>query len=375
LLALGTPAPAQTQTTERYSFQGFGGWALGNTDNDNEYGYTAGGETEWNNYYFALNLAAQPADKVAVRAQAFWGDDLRGKNLNLDYAFVEWTRSPRLKLRLGKTPVPFGIYTEVYDVGTVRPFYLLPQFYQGPLGLIPKAYTGAGVTGALPVGEKWEIQYDGFGGELRFEPFETDTLRGFDPATGQPIVSTLKSQLVGRPFFGGRMLLASPDRGFDIGGTVFHCAHLKQRVEDGPLERYGVTDAATFVNARAQYQRNALAGRAEWFAALADSADVKNFYAEASYKLGQHWQLAAQYEKASIALEAGDDSVPAPLRRHESFGLALDYWVNPNFVLKLNGYAVDGNMLVRPDSAGLRAALGTIDESTTVFIIGTQFSF
>jgi len=372
LLLAGT---ARAQDAERYSLRGFGGWAFGDTNNDNTYGYVASGPGEWNNYYFALNVAAQPMQKVSIRAQAFWGEDLRGKRLTLDYVFAQWAHSPAFKFRVGKSPMPFGIYTEVYDVGTVRPFYLLPQFYEGPLGLIPKAYAGVGLNGTLSVSDDWEIQYDAFGGEIRFEPFSTDTIAGFDPETQLPIIDTIDSQLVGRKMVGGRLLLASPLKGFDIGGTVFHSGEIKQRVEDGPLQDYSVTDKATFVNARAQYQKDAFAARTEWFAALADDADVKSVYVEASYKLGKHWQLAGQYENSKIVLNPGDESVPEPIRRHESFGLALNYWVSPEFVLKLNGYTIDGNMITRPDLAGLRAVLGTIDESTTVVVIGAQFSF
>jgi hypothetical protein len=159
--ALLSCAEAQAQSSnERYSLRGFGGWALGRTDNDNTYGYVAAGETEYANYNFALNLAAQPAEKVSVRAQAFWGEDLRGRNLDLDYVFAQYAQSPKLKLRVGKVLSPLGLYTETYNVGTLRPFYLLPQFYSGTTGLLPQAYLGAGLTGVLPLGEHWELSYD-----------------------------------------------------------------------------------------------------------------------------------------------------------------------------------------------------------------------
>ena len=44
-------------------------------------------------------------------------------------------------------------------------------------------------------------------------------------------------------------------------------------------------------------------------------------------------------------------------------------------MLKLNGYSVDGNMIVRPQSPGLAAVLGTIEEKTGVLLLGAQFSF
>lgn len=375
LVSLAIPRGASAQGTERYSLQGFGGWAFGDTNNDNRYGYVASGEGDWNNYYFALNLAAQPMEKLSIRSQAFWGEDQRGQRIKLDYVFAEWAHAPALKLRVGKAPVPFGIYTEVYDVGTVRPFYLLPQFYEGPLGLIPKAYEGVGLTGSHPISDAWEIQYDAFGGEIRFEPFSTDFVNGVDPETGLPRISTAEAQLVGRGLVGGRLLLASPTKGFDLGGTVFYTNKIEQSIDGGQLMPYSVTKHATMVNLRAQYQKGGFAARGEWFAALARDADVKSLYLEASWKWATHWQIAGQYEKSNLSLNPGDTSVPEPLQRHESIGLALNYWVSPNLVLKLNGYSIDGNLIARPPQAGLRAFLGTLDDSTTAIVVGAQFSF
>lgn len=368
-------SPAHAQSEDRYSLRGFGGWAFGDTNNDNSFGYVASGIGDWNNYYFALNVAAQPMDKLSIRAQAFWGDDQRGERTRLDYVFAQWAQNRALKVRVGKSPVPFGIYTEVYDVGTVRPFYLLPQFYEGPLGLIPKAYLGAGINGETALGDTWELQYDAFGGEIRFEPFATDFVSGVDPTTGLPTMNTMQSQIVGREMVGGRLLLQAPAKGLDVGGTVFHLGDVKQRIEGGDLQPYSVTDDGTFINVRAQYQHRAFAARAEWFGVLARDADVKSYYVEASYKITPHWQVAGQYERSKIVLRSGDTSVPEPLRRHESLGLALNFWLSPELVIKLNGYHVDGNMIARPDLAGLRAALGTINEKTNVVVIGAQFSF
>jgi hypothetical protein len=364
------------QSDDRYSLRGFGGWAYGNTNNDNAFGYVASDLGDWNNYDFALNLAAQPMEKLSIRTQAFWGDDQRGQRVRLDYVFAEWAENRAFKVRAGKTPVPFGIYTEVYDVGTVRPFYLLPQFYEGPLGFIPKAYLGVGVTGATSLGENWELQYDGFGGEIHFEPFNTDFVSGaIDPGTGLPVIRTMQSQIVGREMIGGRVLLQSPAKGFDVGGTVFHLGDVRQSIEGGELRPYSVTDQATFLNARAQYQRGKFAARSEWFGILARDADVKSVYVEASYKFAKHWQVAGQYENSKLVLPATDQSVPDALRHHESFGLALNFWLSPEVVVKLNGYHVDGNLIARPDQAGLRAVLGTIDQKTNVVVAGVQFSF
>lgn len=371
LAALAWSQGLSAQEAQRYTLQGFGGWAYGQTDNDNFFGYSASPDGVWDNYYFALNVGAKPMEKLSIRAQAFWGDDLRGQRTNLDYVFAEWAQSPSLKLRVGKVLVPFGLYSETYDVGTLRPFYLLPQFYAGTLGLIPKAYLGGGVTGAPRLGESWELQYDVFGGQIEFEPFFLDRITGQDPATGMPVFTTTQEQMVGQDMIGGRLLLQSSERGLDFGGSLIHMGNV-QVPEGSPLQ----LGSANLYNLRAQYQKGPLAARAEFFKGTSESSEgVESWYAEASYRFLKKWQVAAQYESSKILVPAGDTSIPETLKRSESVGLALNFWVSPEFVLKLNGYAVDGNMVAKPANAGLAAVLGTIDQQTGVLVMGAQFSF
>jgi len=373
LLLAGT-ADAQTGG-ERYSLRGFGGWALGRTDNDNTYGFVASGDTEYANYNFALNLAAQPAEKLSIRSQAFWGEDLRGRRVDLDYVFVEWAHSPKLKFRAGKVLSPFGLYTETYDVGTLRPFYLLPQFYAGTQGLLPKSYLGGGLTGTFDLGEDWELDYDAVGGEVRFQEITSTVILGQDPSTGQPISRTFDLALIGRNMFGGRLGVSSPVKGLQLGASALH-AHIEQSVDGGSREPYPPTDQATLANAYLRYDRGPFRVQAEYFHAFADTVDLWSGYLEASYKVGRHWQLAGTYDRGRLDPEPGSlyASLPDQLMRHESLGLALNFWPSPDVVFKLNGYSVKGNQAARSGNA-LDAVLGRLDDSTYVLVLGTQFSF
>ena len=47
----------------------------------------------------------------------------------------------------------------------------------------------------------------------------------------------------------------------------------------------------------------------------------------------------------------------------------------PSFVVKLNYYRVEGNFHARPELSIQRAMMGTLNDTTDVFIVGTQFSF
>ena len=371
LLALTWSDASLAQEGPRYSLQGFGGWAYGKTDNDNFLGYSASPEGAWRNYYFALNVGARPIDKLSIRAQAFWGEDLRGKRTNLDYVFAEYAPLNSVRLRVGKVLVPFGLYSETYDVGTLRPFYLLPQFYVGTAGLIPKAYLGGGVTGAPPLGQKWELQYDVFGGEIEFEPFVFETAAGVDPTTGLPVFQSRSQQFAGKDMVGGRLLLVSTEFGVDFGGSIIHLGGVVLP-EDSVLPE----GSANLYNLRAQYQKGPFAVRAEFFKLAAQTqGDVDAFYSEASYRFLGKLQLAAQYEHIEIRIPVSTLTVPDAITQHTSFGLALNFWLSPEVVVKANGYTVHKNLAARPENFTLAALLGTIDKTTGALVLGAQFSF
>ncbi|MFN8095716.1 MAG: hypothetical protein U0599_26450 [Vicinamibacteria bacterium] len=375
LFVLAATAAHAQSAGERYSLRGFGGWALGRTDNENVYGYVASGDTEYANYNFALNLAAKPTDKLSIRSQAFWGEDLRGRRVDLDYVFVEWAQSPKLKFRAGKVLSPFGLYTETYDVGTLRPFYLLPQFYAGTQGLLPKSYLGGGLTGSFELGENWELDYDAFGGEVHFNRVKSTVILGQDPSTGLPVSQTFDLDLIGRGMFGGRLGISSPAKGLQLGVSALH-ADIYQSVNGGPRETYPVTEEATLANAYARYDRGPFRVQAEYFYAFADSVALWSGYVEASYRIGRHWQLAGTYDRGQLNPDAGSlyATLPDQLKRHESVGLALNFWASPDVAFKLNGYSVHGNQAARSDDI-LDTVLGRLDDSTYVLVLGTQFSF
>jgi len=58
------------------NFSGFGGWGYGRTDGNN---YALGTEQgDYQNFDFALNVSANPHEKLIVNAQAFWINSAEG---------------------------------------------------------------------------------------------------------------------------------------------------------------------------------------------------------------------------------------------------------------------------------------------------------
>ncbi len=266
-------ASAQAQEAGAWRLQGFGGWAFGKTDNDNTYAYLANGDGNYNNYDFALNLAAQPTKAIALRSQVVFGEDLRGRQTDVDYVFAEWTHSPRFRARAGKVLMPFGLYTEIYEVGTLRPFYLLPQFYSGSSGLMPKSYLGGGVTGVIPMGETWEFGYDVFAGEVHFQEFPSNVTAGMDPGTGIPVIRDVTMELIGRNMIGGRVLVGAPSKGLQVGAGLLR-ADVEQRVDEGPRAPFPVAEDAELAQLQLQYVWRGFTLRSEYFHAFVDTSSL-----------------------------------------------------------------------------------------------------
>jgi hypothetical protein len=70
----------------------------------------------------ATLFAQQPNGAPALHVFGGWA---------YDYGFAEWRFSDALRLHAGRMKHPFGIYSEIFDVGTLRPFYTLSQSVYG----------------------------------------------------------------------------------------------------------------------------------------------------------------------------------------------------------------------------------------------------
>jgi hypothetical protein len=106
---LGFAVGASAQDTENVAIHGFGGWAIGDTSNDNRFGAIASSDRELENHYFALNVAATPSEDVAIHTQANFSNSLRGQRVEMDYLFAQWSPTPSIGVRAGKVKNPMGL--------------------------------------------------------------------------------------------------------------------------------------------------------------------------------------------------------------------------------------------------------------------------
>lgn len=370
------PASAQV-ALENIAVHGYGGWSFGRTTaNDNANWYLFGHQRgDYSHVEYALNVAIPVTDRLTIDAQPFWhaGHHANQTSSGIDYVFAEWKFSDFARLRAGSVKHPFGIYTEVFDVGTVRPFAALPQGVYGASGMIGKAYSGLGLTGTMFSRAGWGFGYDLYGGGL--ETFEMDVplqiaREGVDTSRALNVTTTRAF----RDVVGGRLVLYTPLDGLTFGVSGYTGTR--------PLT---IEQRRNTVGAHAEFLNDVWSLRTE-FAQATDSKLQASTggYGELALRVTQNWQLAGLYSTQRTSLYgANQATVDANVARapklleHEEMGGGLNYWFTPNFVLKTSVHWVDGNRFAYPDPVRLRSivATGRLRDKTTTVLVGSQLSF
>jgi hypothetical protein len=375
LVASAWSAPVGAQVTlENISVHGYGGWSYGRTStNDNPNFFLFGHQRgDYSHVEYALNVSIALNDRLTIDAQPFWhsGHHANQTASGIDYVFGEWKFSDLARLRAGSVKHPFGIYTEVFDVGTVRPFAALPQGVYGPAGMVGKAYSGIGLTGSAYTRGGWGFTYDVYGGGL--ETFEGDIpLQIAREGTDTSRALNAAQTRVFRDVVGGRVVLATPFTGLSVGASGYTGT---RPVASGEKRR-------TTLGGHAEFLNDLWSLRAE--IAHADDPTLQSAtggYAEAALRLTSHWQVAGLWSQLRTTLEG---AAPANIARapkaldHDEIGGGINFWFSPNFVLKTSVHKVNGNRFAFPDPTRMRAivAANQLRDETTVVLVGSQISF
>ena len=376
--SMATSRPASAQVAlENIAVHGYGGWSFGRTTkNDDTNWYLFGHQRgDYSHVEYALNVAIPVTDRLTIDAQPFWhaGHHANQTSSGIDYVFAEWKFSDFARLRAGSVKHPFGIYTEVFDVGTVRPFAALPQGVYGAGGMIGKAYSGIGLTGTAFGNGGWGFGYDLYGGGL--ETFEMDVplqvaREGADTSRALNVNQTRAL----RDVVGGRFVLFTPIDGLSFGVSGYTGTR--------PLT---VEQRRNTVGAQGEFLNDRWSARGEWVQSTdAKLQEATGAYGELAVRLTSNWQVAGLYstQKTSLfgpnqaTLDANVARAPR-LLEHEETGAGINYWFTPNFVLKTSVHWVAGNRYAYPDPTRLRSivANGRLADRTTTVLVGSQLSF
>ena len=283
-----------------------------------------------------------------------------------EYAFAEWKFSNLASLRIGRVKQPFGLYTEVFDVGTIRPFFMLPQGIYSPQGMVAESYNGVGISGSRYADSGWGVQYDVYGGKLDLEvvhPWEALESGQTTEADGE--LDSVNDVL------GGRLILATPVLGLSVGSSAYFGTPPTSDHAAGVARPKHVA-----YGFQAEYLTDVWSVRSEFARhAEGDELTIDGAYLEAAYYLTEQWQLATRYDWSDVTLGELDVSAASTLLEHKEMAFGLNYWVNTNFVIKLAYHLVDGNRFALPADLLEAIAEGSLNTKTNLIQVGTNFSF
>ena len=362
-LAMTLAAPAMAQEINHLDVHGFGSWSYGHTNNGNTY-LQALPEGDYRGSSFALNFSAALNDRLHVFAQTSWDATDDGTQNDFDYAFAEYTVSDALRLRFGQVKQPFGIYTEVYDVGTIRPFFSLPQGVYGRAGFSGESYKGVGLTGSQGMG-RWRADYDLYAGgqNMTVDHVAEAYYRGESLTDAS---NEAEEQSV-RDVVGGRVVMRTPISGLSFGGSA----------NSGTMDE-ATAHRRTVVGGQLEYLNDVWSLRSE-YAQMRQNLDESShgYYVEAARFFTPHWQGAVQYNDLQSSFVGVDASTAPSLQKHTETAVGLNYWFSPELAVKLSVQNVEGNRFSYPHPELLDAAIaaGTLKTHTTLLRFGTQFAF
>ena len=373
---------------------GYGSWSYRRLRNPGYYYNEATRDGNYTNVSATLNVAAQPTDQLLTVIQANWrlredrtADTILLPNpsplappgayaalpigtvtrtpiseIDLDYAFAEWTVNDAFKIRAGQVKLPFGLYTEIWDVGTLRPFLTLPQGIYGNQATVAEAYQGGGITGVFHSGD-WSFMYDLYVGQVTFtfDYFPTNAYQ----------VPTLSD------VFGGRISVFTPVEGLSMGISGYFGLRTSVNFLRGERATGGVY--VDFTGQQWTIRAEGVMGRTE-NVGLAGSA-----YGEIAYKITENIQVAGRFDYYHLDFaQLLEYNVPTSMGRHRELTGGLNYWFSPNFVIKSSYSFVYGNRFSLPENFIIDFLTPIItfppafyypDRTNHVFMAGAQFSF
>ena len=333
----------------------------------NGYGRLATGRS-WGNTYLGNNedfglhdlgstlmFRALPVERLTINTQFSFEKSSAATDFepNVDYAFAEWAFSDKLRVRAGRNQLPLALYSEIYDVGTLRPFNQLPQGTYGGTAIGVENYDGLGLTGRLGITDEWMVEYDVYGGFLDLK----DPLAAACSTSGQCERSVQA--------LGGRVALWTPVEGLRFTTSGYTARDPEQT--DGEHRLRGV------VGLGAEYLGESFWARAEFFNLFSEAADTRTGYVELAYFLTTHWQVAGRLEGSRSWLPVALPDYALTLFRHREAAVGVNYWVTPQFVFKASFHNVIGNRFARPEDPATPVA--SLEPHTRTVSIGTQFSF
>lgn len=198
-------------------------------------------------------------------------------DVELDWAFYQRTFGNGISAKVGRVDLPFGIFNEIRDVGTLLPFYRPDQNVYGEGTFSTETVNGVTAGHTIDM-DDWSIDLDAFYGH---STVLTPTATGWQEQMLEDVM-------------GGHVWLNLPVEGLRVGGGAFMTDATVENDPDGETE-------VDFVRAAGEYLHEKIQLRGEWTRTTWDGGEVTSYYALATVPI-EKFSLNAMYTKSENEL-------------------------------------------------------------------------
>jgi hypothetical protein len=314
------------------------GSPAGPTQSEIALGIPEDGTFDYRNMAVQFRYAISDKDVMIVQLSSrSLGDSLITKaedDVELDWAFYERKLGDSTSIKVGRVQIPYGIFNEVRDVGTILPLFRPPFNVYQEGSFTSETVDGGSLSHAFMANSDWSVDADVYFGQW--------DLVEIDLFTGTALTAKAKDS------YGLQLWLNTPISGLRFGGAFQH-----REVSEGSLRAPGksseFTDYLLSVDApfekwvfRAEY-RNFSTKPEEIPVLLAPDfeLEVDTYYVQVGWHPTDHLRFYVQYEDTDLWQSASSFTRSHSLDFRKDSAIAFNYVFSPNVVLKAEYHEVE----------------------------------
>jgi len=316
------------ETGRKFFFNAYFTQAWGETDGGQVLGLDEDGTFDYRSAALLFRYQPTKNDRVVVQLSherigasplALLRDDVE-----LDWAFYEHRFNSGYEVRLGRVPIPFGIYNEIRDVGTLLEFYRPPVsiYFEGAFS--SETVDGGVLSKRFFESHPWSLSVDLYAGSWdRPEFLAPEVYEG-----------TAKNA------YGAQLWLQTPAEGVQIGLAAQHFDQ-----EGGAVFlRGGKTDPFDIylLSLNADFEHFVLHAEGQWIETRflgIPKVEIPGYYGLAGWRFSEQFEAYYLYEKSFSRWKFGSDFPTfefGPL--YEDRAISFIYRITPKALVRVEAH-------------------------------------
>ncbi len=252
------------------------------------------------------------------------------EGLKLDWAIYQHSFSNGLSFKVGKIQIPFGIFNEIRDVGTLLPFYRVPYASYGEGNYMSETINGISVSYSFFSESGWKIDFTSYLGEWKWIEWAARE----NPFTQKLTVLVETPQI--RNVFGGQWWFNTPVDGLRLGLAGYH-GDISGGLSFSEETGIGKENINVF-HFSVDYEQTDFFIRSEHTRYFLKENDIFAFslYGQAGYNIFKGMWLNVQagtYKAINVPIPLLN--IRSDIDYYEDFALGLNYFFSAQLALKL----------------------------------------